>query len=88
MTRSNVQTARIVELSSDYQVMLPAEIARRFRPADRFLVWPQGDTLILKRITAPRVTDIVAATPESEPPLSMEEIDAIVHEVRKQRAQG
>ena len=83
---SDTQTVSIVELSSDYKITLPTEIAQRFRPADRFLVSPQGDTLILKRITVPRVTEVVAMTPEREPPPSMEEIDAIVHEVRKQRA--
>ncbi len=82
---SNSQTARTVELSPDYKITLPAEVARGFRPADRFLVWPQGDTVILKRITMPQVTEIVATTPETHPPLSMEEIDAIVHEARKQR---
>ncbi|MBC8254021.1 MAG: AbrB/MazE/SpoVT family DNA-binding domain-containing protein [Ardenticatenia bacterium] len=83
---SSTQTARIVELSLDYQITLPAEVAQKFRPADRFFVWPQGDTLILKRITIPRVTEIVAMTPETQPPLALEEIDEIVHEVRRQRA--
>ena len=83
---SSTQTARIVELSLDYQITLPAEVARKFRPADRFFVWPQGDTLILKRVTIPRVTEIVAMTPETQPPLALEEIDEIVHEVRRQRA--
>jgi hypothetical protein len=80
------QTAPLVEVSSDYKITLPLEIARRFRPADRFFVWSQGDTLILKRVTIPRVTDIVATTPETYPPLTMEEIDEIVHEVRRKRA--
>lgn len=82
---SDTQTASIVELSSDYKITLPAKIAQRFRPTDRFLISPQGDTLIFKRITVPRVTEIVAMTPETEPPPSMEEIDAIVHKVRKQQ---
>ena len=80
------QIAPVVEVSSDYKITLPLEIARRFRPTDRFFVWSQGDTLILKRVTIPRVTDIVATTPETCPPLTMEEIDEIVHEVRRQRA--
>lgn len=80
------QTAPIVELSSDYKITLPAEIAQRFRPADLFFVWPQGDTLILKRVTIPRVTEIVAATPTAHPPLTLEEIDEIVHAARRQRA--
>jgi len=78
--------APIIELSPDYKITLPAEIARRFRPADRFFVWPQGDTLIFKRVTIPRVTEIVATAPEAHPPLTMEEIDEIVHEARKHGA--
>jgi len=79
------QTAPVVEVSSDYKITLPLEIARRFRPTDRFFVWSQGDTLILKRVTIPSVTDIVATTPETYPPLTMEEIDEIVHKARGQR---
>ena len=78
----------IVELSPDYTITLPAEIAQRFHPADRFLVWPQGDTLILKRVTLPKVTDIVDTTPSTQPPLTMEEIDDIVHQARKCASQG
>jgi hypothetical protein len=85
---SDMQTASIVELSPNYEIKLPSEIARRFRPADRFLALPQGDTLILKRISVPRVTEIVATTPETEPPLSMGEIDAIVQKVRKERSEN
>jgi hypothetical protein len=81
---SDTKIVRIVELGSDYRIALPAEIAQGFRPADRFLVWPQGDTVILKRIAVPQVTDVVAATPETEPPLDLDEISTIVHEVRKQ----
>jgi hypothetical protein len=80
------QTAPVVEVSFDYKITLPLEIAQRFRPSDRFFVWSQGDTLILKRVTVPRVTDIVATTPETSPPLTMEEIDEIVHEARRHRA--
>ena len=81
---SDQDTARVVELSPDYRITLPPEVAQGFRPADRFLVLPQGDTVILKRITVPQVTEVVASMPETEPPLSLEEINTLVHEVRKQ----
>ena len=74
----------IAELTSQDTLRLPTEIAARFRPTDRFVVWVEGDTLHLKRITPPRVTDIVAEAPEGEP-LSLEEINEIVHQVRRQR---
>jgi len=74
----------IAELTSQHTLKLPAEIAARFRPSDRFVVWTEGDTLHLKRITPPPVTGIVAQAPEEEP-MSLEEINEIVHEVRRQR---
>jgi len=74
----------VAELTSQRTLTLPAEIAARFRPSDRFVVWAEGDTLHLKRITPPPVTDIVAQAPEGEP-LSLNEINEIVHKVRRQR---
>ena len=85
MNESDTQTTPIVELASDFTITLPAEVTHGFRPNDRFAIWPQGDMLILKRVTQPKVTDIVAAAPEDDSPLSMAEINEIVHEVRKQR---
>ncbi|RMF31064.1 MAG: hypothetical protein D6759_10705 [Chloroflexi bacterium] len=74
----------IAEMTSQRTLELPEAIASRFRPADRFVVWVEGDTLYLKRITPPPVTEIVAQAPEGEP-LSLDEISDIVHEVRRQR---
>jgi hypothetical protein len=78
---------KIAELTSPDTLRLPAEIAARFRPTDRFVIWAEGDTLHLKRITPPPVTDIVAQAPEGEP-LSLEDVNEIVHEVRRQRQPG
>ena len=74
----------LAELTAQQTLKLPAEIAARFKPADRFVVWAKGDTLYLKRVTPLPVTDIVAQAPEGEP-LSLDEINQIVHQVRKQR---
>jgi len=43
----------IAELTTSDTLRLPAEVAARFRPSDRFMVWAEGDALYLKRI-APR----------------------------------
>jgi hypothetical protein len=40
--------------------------------------------LYLKRVTPPPVTDIVAQAPEGKP-LSLDEINEIVHQVRRRR---
>ncbi len=74
----------LAELTAQQTLKLPAEIAARFKPADRFVVWAKGDTLYLKRVTPLPVTDIVAQAPEGKP-LSLDEINQIVHQVRKQR---
>ena len=77
----------IAELTPQYTLKLPQEIAARFRPSDRFVVWVEGDALHFKRITPLPVTSIVAEAPEGEP-LSLEEISEIVHEVREKRRTG
>ncbi len=74
----------VVVLGDDNTIVLPDEIARQFQPAARFALLQQGDTLILKRVSTPRVSDVVAAAPD-EPSLSLDEISVIVHELRAQR---
>lgn len=76
--------SQIAELTSQDTLKLPAETAARFRPSDRFIVWVEGDTLHLKRITPPPVTEIVAQTSEVEA-MSLDEINEIVHQVRHER---
>jgi hypothetical protein len=74
----------VVEFKAPNTLTLPSTIAERFRPADRFVVWLEGDTLHLKRMFAPSPTELVAEAPEGEP-LSLAEINALVHEVRRLR---
>ena len=58
---------------------LPAKMALLFRAEDQLVIWADGDALYLKRITRRAVTRMVAEAPE-EGPLSMEEINEIVHD--------
>ncbi len=88
MESPSAQKAPIVALSRDYTITLPAEVVQRFHPMDRFFVLLQGDTLILKRVTVPSVTEIVETTPSTHPPLTMEEIDDMVHQARKLPHEG
>lgn len=78
---------QIAELTSQNTLKLPIETAARFRPSDRFVVWVEGDTLHLKRITPPSVTDIVAQAPEGERQ-SLDEINEMVHQVRRKKQAG
>lgn len=75
----------MAELTAQQTLKLPPDIAARFQPSDRFVVWMEGDTLYLKRITPPSVLDVVEQAPEGEP-LSLDEINDIVHQVRQRRA--
>ena len=73
----------IATLNANNTVQLPVEIAKRFLPADRFIVWLDGDTVHLKRLM-PSPLDRVADAPE-ENPIDLDEINEIVHEVRQGR---
>ena len=73
----------LATLTANRNVQLPDEVAKRFQPTDRFMVWVDDDTVVLKRIK-PSVTTIVEQAPTGEP-LSLEESNDIVHEVRRQR---
>jgi hypothetical protein len=77
----------IAELTTSDTLKLPAEVAARFRRSDRFMVWAEGDALYLKRIAPRPVTDIVAEAPTGEP-MSLEEINDVVHQVRRRRREG
>lgn len=87
MAITATSTAHVVELGADKTMTLSADILQVFQPSDRFLVTIQGDMVILKRITPVNVLDRVAAMPDDDPPLTMDEINEIIHEVRQQHRQ-
>jgi hypothetical protein len=74
----------IAEFTAQQTLKLPVDIAARFLPTDRFVVWVDGDTVHLKRVTPLRVLDMVDQAPEGEP-MSLDEINDVVHRVRRQR---
>lgn len=78
---------KLAEMTSPRTLELPSEVAELFRPADRFVVWAEGDTLYLKRITPTPVTKIVAQAPKGKP-MTMDEVNEIVHEVRRRKQLG
>ncbi len=75
---------KIAEMTDKDTLRLPSEVAELFRTSDRFVVWIEGDTLHLKRMTPPQVTRIVNEAAEGDP-MSLDEINEIVHEVRRQQ---
>ena len=75
----------VATLNPNHTVALPVAIAQHFQPSDRFVVWVEGDTLHLKRIM-PSPLQVVEQAPLDQP-LSLDEINDLVHEVRRQRHQ-
>ena len=75
----------VATLKPNHTLELPVTIAQRFQPSDRFVVWMEGDTLHLKRITPSPLRTVEQAPLEQ--PLSLDEINDMVHEVRRQRRQ-
>lgn len=73
----------VATLKPNHILELPVTIAQRFQPSDRFVVWMEGDTLHLKRITPSPLRAVEQAPIEQ--PLSLDEINDMVHEVRRQR---
>lgn len=69
--RQDLLTVQVVELPSQVTLKLPPDIAQGFHPADRFVLCAEGNTLHLKRVSAPLVTDIVAAAPPVAPGVPM-----------------
>ena len=76
----------LATLTSPTTLELPKEIATRFQPDDRFYTWLEGDTVLLKRVKKVTLGDMLARVkqvPDDNPP-TLEEINEIVHEVRRQ----
>ncbi len=73
----------IATFTPEGTVKLPPAVARSLSPLDRFIVWQEGDMLHFKKIS-PSPLAVVAQAPE-DTPLSLDEINEIVHEVRQQR---
>lgn len=72
----------VATLTHGKMLELPDEIASQFKPSERFIVWTEGDTIHLKRLTSALKT--LDAAPD-DAPVSLDEIDEIVHEVREKR---
>jgi hypothetical protein len=72
----------VATITKNRTLQLPDEIANQFQPSDRFFIWIDGDTLHLKRIM-PSPLRAVEQAPLEEP-ASLDEINDIVHEVRRQ----
>jgi len=73
----------VATFTTNQSLHLPAEVVRRFRPTDRFIVWVEGDTIHLKRLVPSALERVEQASPGE--PMSLDEINEVVHEVRHDR---
>lgn len=73
----------MVTLAEHNILQLPEALLGDLHPGAQFLAMRIGGTILFKCIHPPRITDSVANTPETESPLTLEEINGIVHEVRR-----
>ncbi len=88
MADIEITTSQLIELRADNTLTLPDEIASALRPGSRILVLRQGDTVILKRVDLQRHFERVAAMQDDEPPPTMDEMQAIIEEVRRQHRES
>ena len=63
---------------------LPQEALRGIRPEDEFTVITAGDTIILKKVTTLRLSELAARAPQDKP-MSLNEISKEVHAYRRSR---
>jgi len=73
----------LATLYPDHTLKLPSEIAAHFQPSDRFVIWLDGDTLVLKKVSPSPLDKVEQADVDDAP--SLDEINEIVHQVRRQR---
>jgi hypothetical protein len=64
---------------------LPKSFEPFLDKGNEFLVFQSDDELLLKQVRRPELK-LRALMPSKEPPMSLEEIDKIVHEVRRETA--
>ena len=72
----------LATFTPNLNLQLPIEVAKHFLPSDRFMVWLDGDTLVLKKVV-PSITRRLEGVPRGNPmPMSLDEINDVVHSVR------
>lgn len=82
--------AKVISVNDQRQIDLPEDILQTLNPGDEYLVWQTGDTITFKKIQkAPTYSTLLkkieALGPDPEE-MSLEEISALVKEVRQEAA--
>lgn len=74
---------KALKIQSDGSLKLPPEILQRFPKASELVVWTDGDTIVLKRLRPLNPSQFAEREPEEE--MSLEEIAAEVHQIRREK---
>ncbi len=69
---------------SNGTLTLPPDTARQIAPNTEFTIISAGDTIILKKITPPRLTEIAERAPKDKP-MSLSEISKEVQRYRRSK---
>jgi hypothetical protein len=72
-----------VRIDDDGAIRLPKTVLRRFPKQSELVVWSEGDTIVLKRITPIRASEFARRDPGEG--LSLDEIDAEVQAYRREK---
>ncbi len=75
---------RTVKVVND-QISLPPPVANWIGAMDELSLFIEGDTLILKKMRVPRLSEIAARAPEGDEEIPLEEIVAEVHRYRREK---
>ncbi|HIK46861.1 MAG TPA: hypothetical protein IGR64_18605 [Leptolyngbyaceae cyanobacterium M65_K2018_010] len=82
--------AKVVSINDQRQFDFPEDILQTLNPGDEYLVWQTGDRILLQKIQKPSTFDALMAKVEALGPdpdqLTMEEITALVKDVRREMA--
>lgn len=72
-----------VKVRRDGSVPLPKAVARRLPAASTLVVWSEGDLVVLKRVSPPRVSEIAERC--SGRAMSLKAVSAEIHRMRRER---
>ena len=74
---------KALKIQADGSIKLPQEILRLFPNTNELAVWTEGDMIVLKRLKPLRPSQFAGREPEEE--MSLEEIAAEVHQMRREK---
>lgn len=72
-----------LKIDKNGKLVIPKALRSRFKPSDKIACFAEGDTLILKRVNPPKLSEIAGRVKEK--PMPLKEIVKEVHAYRKKK---